>query len=266
MKSKDQIMLEEAYRVVCEAPVEDVTKTSQRTGQEPNRRLYDLGEIGGTVAGKKNKMNVAMFENPKYVNYLKQNLFLKVPHKFEIILKDSNLKYKQQIELAGNNPETITVIMDNVGDDPLTPWIMGHRIGHLYNWKVKQSSSFNMDNPWRKFLQNHEDIGSIVKELVSNIDPECDVFTTDNTNVEDHEEIFTKLSPFKSARDGQVNGVMEYFTELHAQYLATGRVEFNKDLPHWKEYSDRATEYMKGYYNSLKGMWDAFTPPSLKEI
>ncbi len=65
------MLLEEAYRIVCEAPVEDVTKMSQRTGRPINRKHYDTGVSNH----RDSKMNTAMFENPKYVNYLKQNLF-----------------------------------------------------------------------------------------------------------------------------------------------------------------------------------------------
>jgi len=245
--------------MVLEAPVEDITKTSQRTGQPINSKHYDMKSgFESDRTRRKNTMNVAMFENPKYAQYLKQNLFQKVPHKFEIILQDSDLNYKQLVELSGDNPETITIIMANIGDDPLTPWIMGHRIGHIYHWRLKSHPGYTRETPHSRYIQSlHEGEGiySIVTELVSIIDPECDVFTTDNMNVDHHEEIFTKLSPFKSARDGNTNGVLEYITELHAQYLTTGRVDFNKDLPHWKEYSDRATKYMRGYYDSLKGMW-----------
>ena len=136
---------------------------------------------------------------------------------------------------------------------------MGHRIGHISHWKVKTQKLYTSDTPLNRYLESHEHVYSIVTELVSIIDPECDVFTTDNMNVDHHEEIFAKLSPFKSARDSNTNGVVEYITELHAQYLTTGRVDFNKDLPHWKEYSDRATGFMRGYYDSLKGMWGAMS-------
>ena len=263
MKSKDQILLEEAYRMVCEAPIEDITKTSQRTGQAVNSKLYSMEDSpwDSTVGRKNNKINKAMFENPKYINYLKQNLFQRVPHKFEIILQDSNIKYKQLIELAGTNPETISVLMTNIGDNPLTPWVMGHRIGHILDWKLKTSPEHNKvgDTPISRYLQTHEDISSILQEYVSIIDPECTVFTTDDADV-NHEEIFTRLSPFKSARDENVGGLTEYIIELHAQYLTTGRVDFNNDLPHKKEYSDKATEWMRGYYDSLKGMWGTIFP------
>lgn len=249
--------------MVWESPIEDITKTSQRTGQAVNSKLYDMGisPWDSTVGRKSSKMNKAMFEDPRYMNYLKQNLFQKVSHKFEIILQGSNIKHKQLIELAGTNPETISVLMTNIGDNPLTPWIMGHRIGHINDWKLKTSLDHNkvQDTPVYRYVQNHGDIFSVAQEYVSIIDPGCMVFTTDDTDV-NHEEIFTKLSPFKSARDRNVGGLTEYITELHAQYLSTGRVDFNKDLPHRKKYSDKATECMRGYYDSLKGMWGTMNP------
>lgn len=73
-----------------------------------------------------------------------------------------------------------------------------------------------------------------------------------------HQEIYTRISPFKSAREGTIIHRYEYFAELYAQYLTTGRVEFNKGLPQKDKYSSKVTKWMKGYFNLLKGMYGLY--------
>lgn len=253
--NRDQQLLEEAYQRILESPVDDVSMTSQRTGQEKDRDLYSARNPFNKRQEQSSKMNTAMFENPKYTNYLKKNLFQKVPHNFEIILQDSPLKYKQLKELAGTNLETITVFMHNSDQHPLTPWIIGHRIGHIpsYAWRSKlpNVSTTSVDS----YIRTNKGIEGIVEEYVKVVDPQCTVFDPYQEDTFRHEDIYSKLSSFKSARDRTIESRQEYITELYAQYLTTGAITFNRDLPRNELFSTKATQWMNGYFNALKGLW-----------
>jgi hypothetical protein len=255
MKSRDQILLEEAYQRILESPIADINQTSSIFDRPRDKSSYKLMSNDSV----KQKMQDAMYENPKYLEFLKSNLFKNVPHLFEIVMIDtahSNLYQFSKAEkerMIGINPDTITVLIKNENVHPSSPWIIGHRIGHIDGWFKKSSSQLLSINASFNLM-------STLHEYVQSFDPSCELFdsTSDKHTNDDmfvQYDIYSKLSNFKSVRDKNVGSLTEYFCELHAQYLTTGKITFNPGPEQSKKYSMIATNCMKDYYNRLKGCY-----------
>lgn len=143
--------------------------------------------------------------------------------KEDFIYKDLKIQ-PSQLKDGKINKDNITVFFtNNKGAEraPLTPWIMGHRFGHvvrnLYSWKEELS-------PWVERLSEYilEDYG--IKKTHkwhsrgSSVNREYQIAMR---------HLYETIGTFKSARDKNLRDYFEFHYELFTQYLKDGSIKFN---------------------------------------
>lgn len=103
------------------------------------------------------------------------------------------------------------MILSNEGDGRigLTPWMIAHRIGHMFG-----------EHRDRQFQQWWSRINSNVLDI---LDAAAKVA---GTNVED---VIPKIGTFKSAKMGTFRNTGEFVIDLFAQYLTSGEARFDLD-------------------------------------
>lgn len=124
------------------------------------------------------------------------------------------------------NENNITVFFtNNKGAEraPLTPWIMGHRFGHvvrrMYAWKDEL-------NPWVDRMLNNmlEDYGFPMPPKYAYTD---NAYRTTREHQIATRHLCETIGTFKSARDKNLRDYFEFHYELFTQYLKDGDVKFN---------------------------------------
>lgn len=151
---------------------------------------------------------------------------------------------KEIINHSGDN-DTITVIFtNNVADKkiPMTPWIIAHRLGHVFARKNGVAEWSNVYHQAERFLLEQT---SMIFEYYGR----SDYFPRHRRNMMGEREkqlafraFFTKIATFRSARKNQIRDWFEVMNELIAQYLTTGKITFNEPPRHFgSKYS--------GYFN-----------------
>jgi len=136
------------------------------------------------------------------------------------------------------NSEGISIIFNgNSGAEKvmMTGWVMAHRFGH----SVRASrSDGRIQSAWADYVN---DVNDSLKGLVRDVyDINNLVFNrtrsqhggegesmVDINSQELFRHVVQQLSTFKSARDKKINRFYEFYYELFAQYLITGKIEFN---------------------------------------
>jgi len=130
-----------------------------------------------------------------------------------------------------NNNNITVFFTNNKGAEraPLTPWIMGHRFGHvirnIYAWK-------DTLNPWvEKTLDN------ILKQYGVNKSgryEDYNYYGNERNRINKKRDydvamrhLCETIGTFKSARDKNLRNHYEFFYELFTQYLKDGSIKFN---------------------------------------
>lgn len=141
---------------------------------------------------------------------------------------DANSKFwdysKIKYEDIQNDNEISIVFIGNYGDQlvSMTPWILAHRIGHVFNASARHDRAFEIIF---KELEEQlvlalnivfEDYG-IKRTLKRVTDFESEKYTI---------AVMEKIGKFKSAKNKKIARPYEFIYELFAQYLITGEVEF----------------------------------------
>lgn len=197
--------------------VGDWSKGSKKYGYSDK----DIGIIGNENATAK---IIKKWNNTKqdYILY-----FVKLPkvHQFVEIGEVSQEWVKEKLKLDIKPTEdAITIIFtNNKGDEkvPLTSWIIAHRLSHAIR-RIKTFETYFTSKITRDFKKIIQDAYGYSLNL--------DYFS----NVEDFKNsrkvlvnFMQAIGSMKSARDGNLRNDMEFFHELLAQYLITGKIKFN---------------------------------------
>jgi hypothetical protein len=122
------------------------------------------------------------------------------------------------------------ILMQNEGTDRvgLTPWIVAHRIGHCFletNERTENRILIGQGNAASQIMQSLINTMERVFEQAGLIKREPRSFpsATERLNA-----VAKLISPFRTARTGNIRDTGEYCVELFAQYLVAGRVWFNR--------------------------------------
>ncbi len=160
-------------------------------------------------------------------------------------------EFEASLPMVPNNDEGITILFNgNYGVDkvPLTGWMMAHRVSHAVqrpDWGGRRGRRMP---EYENFIRS---VNNMFQEIVQpyNIDSNREISRfkpwTINENWRDawdrsrdrieiaqktYIHIANQIGTMKSARDNRINRIGEFYHELFAQYLLTGKITFN-DLP-----------------------------------
>lgn len=197
-----------------------------------------VGQWGPTAKRKYgyNQQDTGVLENPKAVKKIHKSwnnskydfdfYFLRTYKASKHIeVGQVNLDWiKNNLEInLKPKPDHITIIFtNNRGDEkiPMTSWAIAHRLGHA----IRKEKIF--EDYFSK--QVERDFKEILK-YVYNLDAQSST-TPYNLNEMYKKALFSAVGKMRSARENNLRTSSEFIYELVAQYIITGKIEFN-DLP-----------------------------------
>ena len=143
-------------------------------------------------------------------------------------------------QIIQGSEEAITVVfVGNKGDAKvmLTPWMMAHRIGHAVQSGTRAAGNRGV---WRE-AENHffHGINTILSDYYG-INKVNQFDTKVNWKLDkEYNALFNAIGTQRSSREGQITRPYEFFYELFAQYLGTGKITLNP-LPKQQGYGHKA--------------------------
>jgi len=150
---------------------------------------------------------------------------------------------EQAPEIINGSEDAITVVfVGNKGDSKvmMTPWIMAHRFGHAIQAGTHRPGMKAAGSTW---VAAEEHFFRGINELLRDFYgiEKNNLFTTRlNWNLQkEYSALFNAIGTQRSSRAGQIKRPYEFFYELFAQYLGTGKITLNP-LPKKKEYGRKA--------------------------
>ena len=197
------------------------------------------------------RASIKMMQNPLQIERIKSkwakletpvDLYIvkgKNLHKFyELGRVDSYfVRDKMGLNLNYNDQHITLILTNNKGDEkiPLTPWTIAHRFGHAFarDTVQKQGSDYFYDQIRGTVEKLFKEIARIVYGINS-LNKTVSAGPYSHMTVPDRELkklLAQGLGTFKSARDNNIRNSEEFTNELIAQYIITGKIVLNKDLP-----------------------------------
>lgn len=183
-----------------------------------------------------NKQDTGILENPKAVEKIHKSwsnskydfdfYFLRTyKANKHIEVGQVNLdwvKENLEIDLKLKEDHITIIFTNNKGDEkiPMTAWAIAHRLGHA----IRKEKIF--ENYFRKQIE--KDFNEILN-YVYNLNAQYSEAPY-NTSEKYKKSLFTAIGKMKSARENRLRTSSEFIYELVAQYIITGKIEFN-DLP-----------------------------------
>lgn len=299
---KDLKHLAEAYQKIQEMAVRSTGKTSTILNKKPNKYGVGIDYVKlppeafrGEVTleddpEKEIKLNITPHRDgdyrlftdkgrlEKYGEHLVKNAFRKIPFDFNIIFQDYEIHTEEEERSlpVDKEQDSITIFMSNNASTirnpsngkekgswqhtALTPWMIAHRIAHnmtdgaeLFRNKITRQSMEPIQ------IQFDKDTKEIIYDYLNRVNKN---WKNENIGNTIRNPIFGKISNFKSARDGVVNGVEEYIHELIASYIVQGKITFNP-LPTAEIANKAASDFQNCITNMLerlKGCYGVYAP------
>ena len=130
----------------------------------------------------------------------------------------------EQLKNGSFNENNITVFF--IGNSaaekiPLTAWTIAHRFGHV----IRRDYAFEQYFEW---LDKQFDELLKVYNVEDYDRKRGHSFIASNRFNKIKANLFNQIGTMKSARDGKIDRYAEFYYELFAQYLKSGKVTFNK--------------------------------------
>jgi len=227
------------HQILLEVPIRDITHIGDFKKNSSFRRNADRQLVSNPklVQKLRNKFENTHHEFDFYfINSPEGNKHTEVGKVDMEWLQKNMPKAAKYIKEPDPDGETIVVIFTNnkgAQGIPATPWILGHRIGH-----VLSRYSMNFRNTGRQYHAYTE----FVNHLWSSTAEFLEYFYNDsrfptkepqlrNENRADQllaKNFWEQIGTFKSARDNKLRDHFEFANELIAQYLTTGNIKFNQ--------------------------------------
>jgi hypothetical protein len=234
MKDKDTLFLENLYKLVSETPISNFERIGEWE-QEDKPRGWDKASRG-------------ILTSPSGVEKIK-NLWSKLPEDVDMYLVSNKEGWKHtevgqvsyefvRDELKLNipiNSDNITIIYtNNKGSEkvPATAWTLAHRFGHA----LRRQRGYNI-NPMYKIVD--DSVNELVERVALNLYGRnikssaeirsLETFRNDKEQIK--KSVCNALGTFRSAREKILRNSAEFTNELVAQYIITGKIQFNKEYP-----------------------------------
>jgi hypothetical protein len=131
------------------------------------------------------------------------------------------------------NHDNITVIYtNNKGSEkvPATGWTLAHRFGHA----LRRSKGFLNHGRKTEYGLVEDNVQQLISKIAdkiyrSNVKQNYGEYDRRKDKIK--LEVAHALGTFKSARDKNLRNDAEFTNELIAQYIVTGNIKFNRELP-----------------------------------
>jgi hypothetical protein len=242
MRESETQLLSSIYESILlkEMPVRDVKTLSQTIGGTTQPIVKPSKD--SSERDKRDYADQMLIRNASWKNKVKLQVAPKVPFVFDIIFEDN---LEATADIRGDIPAiseflkthikptagVITAVLNSSGD-PMTPWIISHKIGHAifdyYNYTNDNAKAHKMGELRR-------DCNNLLNLMIKRI---LDLSSTSATqtipdyavNVAANLIHQSPAATFKSARDKTLNGLSEYLYELVAMYLQKGQIKFDPIL------------------------------------
>lgn len=250
-------LVSEDFELINEMPVGNISRLSSVLGDKELDELRPKDH-------RKRGADLQMMRSDEFADRLKNkvNLFKNNPFIFDIIFDDKsdfnfNVDILNKVKL---HKDRITVIIRNHPDDGnsvLTPWIIGHRIGHalfMPFYPAYKKGKNKIIEDYGRGTYNY--INELLSEYFTKIDPDYRKKREMlSFGVENYPDIYEKISNFKSAKQRRVAGMSEYINELVAEYLSKGQIAFNAvpDKQTSSYYAEKIQMQLEILLNRLKG-------------
>lgn len=213
-----------------------------------------------------NRTNKKLFNSQGYINKLENMLTVHLNHKIALFLNDTEKPYIPRDANfrrdANIKPTSVTVevpsdviglelsMYDNLGDEPdtlamLTPWIVGHRLGHQMPIEVARGIYNILDRLIRdnRHMIDFKDYDSTT--LPINVVKSMFNFKS----IKNSDDYFFYMIDDEAGRKG------EFYHEIFAQYAKYGKVTIhNVGTPQERADTARQIEQVfSGWLDTLKG-------------
>jgi len=181
------------------------------------------------------KRDTNLLTHPKYHKMNRVvKLWSNAKHKFELHFtnlknklwgyEDINLDViKKQLGIdIQTKPDTISIVYQSNSSvvEPMTPWIMAHKIGHalIYNNIEYKQFADDIRNDFAEILKNVYDFDFKNKSLIRGDD-----FDSSNVIM----ALFNKVATMRSANKEKIFPEIEFVFEITAQYVLNNKITFN---------------------------------------
>lgn len=234
--------------------IEEIVKETLE--EMPIKTFQTVGDFSKRYSFK-NKTDRAILSSPAGVQKIKR-LFEKTDAVFNLYFLNSPkagsefqeygivtpefVKEKFDVELPQDNEAISIVFIGNSAAERhmMTGWVIAHRIGHALEATQRKQQNNVVGYSWAEYV--NELRSSVVKYLEEvyklrvRMEPGRGTGDPkDRTYVPRLDQKSEKLlltamqqmGTFKSARENNVRNYLEFFLEVFAQYLITGKVKFN---------------------------------------
>lgn len=194
------------------------------------------------------KPSLKMMQNPATVERIKKK-WSKLPYDIDMyIVKGPKIhnytelgrvsydfvRDKLNLKIDVDDDKITVIYTNNKGSEkvPLTPWTLAHRLGHAMARDNISRDSLNM------YTEINKTINKLLLEVAkfygrNSLTKEVRSGYSYNKIPDEKlkKALVYGLATFKSARDRKLRASFEFTNELIAQYVITGKVTLNKELP-----------------------------------
>lgn len=225
---KTSILLEMEERL-SEAPIADIQMVGDWNKSSSFRHKDDRGILNSPKGVEKIKrlwQNTKQDYNMMMVNSPEAGRHKEVGEVNMAWLEENMPNTLPQLDLRD---DAINVIFTNNSAAervPMTAWTMAHRLGHAF-WAHKgRVDGYQEIRKYLLFV-----MGKIAAQYTPSIRDDTYRGTEINTKSPEHDKIlvalYSEVGTMKSARDRNIRNEFEFLHELFAQFIITGKVEFN---------------------------------------
>lgn len=145
------------------------------------------------------------------------------------------IRDKMGLDILPDSDHITIIYTQNTGAEkiPATPWTLAHRLGHALARKDGMGGNNDLyesirDSVNRLFNEVSKNVyGVDIKDEYRNYSNP----STYRRNRKIKKELGHSLGTFKSARDRNLREEFEFVNEIIAQYIITGNIKLNRELP-----------------------------------
>jgi len=180
--------------------------------------------------------------------------FVNQPHHIDIrqhlvsnplgFISVENLQSRYDINITPRRDAVNIVMMQNEGDDrvPLTPWIIAHRIAHIFEYS------------------NHFELRDLLDEFFKTLENTADAYPDQSKRFHrvPYTEIARTFGTTRACREGLIkpNRVIEWLFDSFAQMCVTGTIRFNPAPPDITD--EKGNTYRTTKQSEIDQLFNAF--------